>query len=150
MKRFITILVFASLTFLVNAQHRIQPAFDITQETYDEAIGLIDFMEQASHIEKIENIDLHAKSLSTSGYEIILKKDGNSINIMNGEFTKMLNDYCRWYDIDTIRTELIIQTTKMFEYMSERLSENRRIKNMYIKIDKRTGGAYICITYYEL
>ena len=155
MKRFITILVLTLTAFMSSAQHRIVPVLDINHKTYEEAIELLNIMERSAFIEKMEGINLDCNLTSTSGGEIILQKDGNSINIMHGEFTKMIeesiaNPHRRWYDIDSIRTELIIQNVAMFEYISMVLSENRHIKNMYIKMDPRTGVSYIRVNYYKL
>ena len=137
----------------VDAQ-RISPAVNIDRVIYDETFDLLTRMERSSYIEKMEGIELDANLLTTSGGEILLRKDGNSINIIHVEFTKLLDDHInlkrRWYNIDSIRTELIIQNAKLFEYMYEVLSGNRNIKNIHIKIDSRTGGAYIRVDYYNL
>jgi len=155
MKRFITILILTLTAFVSSAQHRIVPLLDINHKTYEEAIELLNMMERSAFIEKMEGIKMDFNLATTSGGEIILQKDGNSINIMHGEFTKMIeesiaNPHRRWYDIDSIRTELIIQNVEMFEYISMVLSGNRHIKNMYIKTDPRTGVSYIRVNYYKL
>ena len=154
MKRLI---VFFSLLSAIaaNAQQRITPMIDIDRSTYDEAFELITIMERASYIEKMEGIRLDADLLTTSGGEIMLRREGNSIRIIPVEFTKMLDEHIanpnrRWYDIDSIRTELIIQNAELFEFMSEVLSGNRNIKKICIKMDPRNGGAYIRVDYYIL
>ena len=154
MKRLI---VFFSLLSAIaaNAQQRITPMIDIDRSTYDEAFELITIMERASYIEKMEGIRLDADMLTTSGGEIMLRREGNSIRIIPVEFTKMLDEHIanpnrRWYDIDSIRTELIIQNAKLFEFMNEMLSGNRNIKKICIKMDPRNGGAYIRVDYYRL
>ena len=154
MKRLI---VFFSLLSAIaaNAQQRITPMIDIDRSTYDEAFELITIMERASYIEKMEGIRLDADLLTTSGGEIMLRREGNSIRIIPVEFTKMLDEHIanpnrRWYDIDSIRTELIIQNAELFEFMSEVLSGNRNIKKICIKMDPRNGGAYIRVDYYRL
>lgn len=154
MKRLIVIL--ALLTAITaNAQQRITPWLDIDRTTYNETFELITIMEQASFIEKMEGIRLDADMVTTSGGEIMLRREGNSIRIIHVEFTKMLDEHIanpnrRWHDIDSIRTELIIQNAKLFEFMNEVLSGNRNIKKMCIKMDSRTGGAYIRVDYYRL
>lgn len=154
MKRLI---VFFSLLSAIaaNAQQRITPMIDIDRSTYDEAFELITIMERASYIEKMEGIRLDADLLTTSGGEIMLRREGNSIRIIPVEFTKMLDEHIanpnrRWYDIDSIRTELIIQNAELFEFISEVLSGNRNIKKICIKMDPRNGGAYIRVDYYRL
>ena len=151
------LIVFFSLLSAIaaNAQQRITPMIDIDRSTYDEAFELITIMERASYIEKMEGIRLDADLLTTSGGEIMLRREGNSIRIIPVEFTKMLDEHIanpnrRWYDIDSIRTELIIQNAKLFEFMNEMLSGNRNIKKMCIKMDPRTGGSYIRVDYYRL
>ena len=155
MKRFIIILVLTLTALSSSAQHRIVPVLDINQKTYDDAIEILNMMERSAFIEKMEELNLNFDMASTSGGEILLQRDGNSINIIHRELTKMIeeniaNPHRRWNDIDSIRTELIIQNVKMFEYISAVLSENRHIKNMYIKTDPRTGVSYIRINYYKL
>ena len=154
MKRLIVILALLS-AIAANAQQRILPMMDINRGTYEAALEIITMMEQASFIEKMEGIRLNADRETTTGGEIMLRREGNSIRIINVEFTKMLDEHIanpnrRWHDIDSIRTELIIQNAKLFEFLSERLSSNRNIKKMYIKMDPRTGGAYIRVDYYRL
>lgn len=154
MKRLIVIFALLS-AIAANAQQRIIPMVDINQDTYEEVLELITMMERASYIERMEGVKLDADLLTTSGGEILLRREGNSIRIIPMEFTKMLDEHIanpnrRWHDIDSIRTELIIQNAEMFDYISRRLSANRRIKNMYIKMDPQTGGAYIRVEYYRL
>ena len=150
------ILVLALLSAIAaNAQQRILPMMDINRGTYEAALEIITMMEQASFIENMEGIRLDADRETTPGGEIMLRREGNSIRIINVEFTKMLDEHIanpnrRWHDIDSIRTELIIQNAKLFEFLSERLSGNRNVKKMYIKMDPRTGGAYIRVDYYRL
>lgn len=150
------ILVLALLSAIAaNAQQRILPMVDINQGTYEAALEIITLMERASFIERIEGVKLDADRASTTGGEILLRREGNSIRIINVEFTKMLDEHIanpnrRWHDIDSIRTELIIQNAKLFEFLSEVLSGNRNVKKMYIKMDPRTGGAYIRVDYYRL
>lgn len=154
MKRLIVIFSLLS-AIAANAQQRITPMIDIDRSTYDEAFELITIMERASYIEKMEGIRLDADLLTTSGGEIMLRREGNSIRIIPVEFTKMLDEHIanpnrRWYDIDSIRTELIIQNAELFEFISEVLSGNRNIKKICIKMDPRNGGAYIRVDYYRL
>lgn len=154
MKRFIV--VFALLSAIAaNAQQRIAPMVDINYGTYEEVLELITMMERSSYIERMEGVKLDADRMTTYGGEILLIKETNSIKIIHVEFTRLLNEHLtdvsrRWYPIESIRTELIIQNAEMFDYISRRLSANRRIKNMYIKMDPQTGGAYIRIDYHNL
>lgn len=155
MKRLIVIIAMLLSAIAANAQQRITPMIDIDRTTYDEVFELITIIERASFIEKMEGIGLDADLLTTSGGEIMLRREGNSIRIIPVEFTKMLDEHIsnpnrRWHDIDSIRTELIIQNAEMFEYISRRLSGNRNIKKICIKMDSRTGGAYIRIDYHNL
>ena len=158
------ILVLALLSAIAaNAQQRILPMVDINQETYREVVKYISIIEHSSYIEKMEGIKTHTNQLTTSGGEILLRKERNSIYVVHVEFSKILEDHIkdqsiysgsnpnrRWYDFDSIRTELIIQNAKLFEFLSEVLSGNRNVKKMYIKMDPRTGGAYIRVDYYRL
>lgn len=154
MKRFIV--VFALLSAIAaNAQQRIIPMVDVNYDTYEEVLELITMMERASYIERMEGVRLDADQMTTYGGEILMIKETNSIKIIHVEFTRLLHDHItdvsrRWYPIESIRTELIIQNAEMFDYISRRLSANRRIKNMYIKMDPQTGGAYIRIDYHNL
>ena len=154
MKRLIVIFALLS-AIAANAQQRITPMINIDRITYNETFELITIMERASFIEKMEGIRMDADLVTTSGGEIMLRKEGNSIRIIHVEFTKMLDEHIanpnrRWHDIDSIRTELIIQNAKIFEFMSEVLSGNRNIKKMCIKMDPRNGGSYIRVDYYRL
>ena len=150
------ILVLALLSAIAtNAQQRIAPMVDINYGTYEEVLELITMMERSSYIERMEGVKLDADRMTTYGGEILLIKETNSIKIIHVEFTRLLNEHLtdvsrRWYPIESIRTELIIQNAEMFDYISRRLSANRRIKNMYIKMDPQTGGAYIRIDYHNL
>ena len=154
MKRFIVIFALLS-AIAANAQQRIIPMIDINQETYEEVLEIITMVERASYIERMEGVRLDADRMTTYGGEILVMKETNSIKIIHVEFTRLLHDHItdvsrRWYSIENIRTELIIQNAEMFDYISRRLSANRRIKNMYIKMDPQTGGAYIRIDYHNL
>lgn len=154
MKRLIVFFALLS-AIAANAQQRILPMVDVNQETYEEVLELITMMERASYIERMEGVKLDANRVTTYGGEILLMKETNSIKIIHVEFTRLLQDHItdvsrRWYHIENIRTELIIQNAEMFNYISRRLSANRRIKNMYIKMDPQTGGAYIRIDYHNL
>lgn len=155
MKRLIVIIAMLLSTIATNAQQRILPMIEINRGTYEEALKIITMMERASFIEKMEGIRLDADLVTTSGGEILLRREGNSISAIPVEFTKMLDEHIanpnrRWYDIDIIRSELIIQNANLFEFMSESLSGNRNIKKICIKMDPRTGGAYIRIDYHRL
>jgi hypothetical protein len=139
----------------VNAQQRIHPMAEINQGTYEAALEIITMMERASFIERMEGVKLIADRATTPGGEILVMKESNSIKIIHVEFTRLLHEHItdvsrRWYPIESIRTELIIQNAEMFNYISRKLSANRRIKNMYIKMDPQTGGAYIRIDYHNL
>ena len=154
MKRLIVIFALLS-AIAANAQQRIVPMVNVNYETYEEVLELITMMEHASFIERMEGVKLDADRMTTYGGEILLTKETNSIKIIHVEFTRLLNEHItdvsrRWYPIESIRTELIIQNAEMFNYISSRLSANRRIKNMYIKMDPQTGGAYIRIDYHNL
>ena len=154
MKRFIVIFALLS-AIAANAQQRIIPMVDVNYDTYEEVLELITMMERASYIERMEGVRLDADQMTTYGGEIQMIKETNSIKIIHVEFTRLLHEHItdvsrRWYPIESIRTELIIQNAEMFNYISRRLSANRRIKNMYIKMDPQTGGAYIRIDYHNL
>jgi hypothetical protein len=143
------------LSFAGNAQQRIRPMSEICWKTYDEAIVLLNKMEKTSYVEQMEGIDLDNEKMFTSGGEIMLVKERNSINISIREFTILLkesvpNPNRKLHDIDAVRTKLFVQTVKLYEYMVERLSENRYIKNIYIKTENKTGGAYVCVEFYRL
>lgn len=155
MKRLIVILAMLLSAIVTNAQQRILPMVDINQRSYEDVLEILTLMERASFIEMMEGVNLDADQMTTSRGEITLRREGNSIKIFHAEFTNMLDEHIanpnrRWYDIDSIRTELILQNAKLFEFMSEMLSGNRNIKKIYIKMDPRTGGAYIRVDYYRL
>jgi hypothetical protein len=155
MKKLFLILAFMLSAIATDAQQRIIPMMDITNDTYDEAIELLQLMDRTAYIEKLEGIDLDNEYLTTSYGEISLRQDGKkSIRITIVEFTKMLSEHShtnkRFYGIDKIKTELILQTSDMYEYMSRQLVRNPRVKNMYIKIDQKTGGAYIQVDFYKM
>lgn len=154
MKRFITILVFTLMAFVANAQFRITPMVDINLRTYNETLEIVSIMERASFIEKIEGVRLEGNPnrMTTSGGEVVIQKGTNYIKIIPVEFTKMLNDYLcypnrRWYPLESIRSELMVQNVDMYDYICRYLTANRRIKNVYIKIDPMNGGSYIIINY---
>ena len=155
MKRFITILVLVLTAITSNAQMRIRPVHEVYRRTYQEVLDIIFLMERTSAVERMEKIKLDDDLISTSGGEFMLQKDVNSIKITHQELMEALDDHVtnnrrRWYSIENIRTELILQNAKLYEYMLEELDGNRRIKNMYIKTDLRTGGTYIRIDFYKL
>lgn len=156
MKNIILVLALLSAIAANAQQQRILPMVDINQGTYEAALEIITLMERASFIERMEGVKLEdVIRTTTPGGEILLRREGNSIRIIPVEFTKMLDEHIanpnrRWHDIDSIRTELIIQNAKLFEFLSEVLSGNRNVKKMYIKMDPRTGGAYIRVDYYRL
>ena len=155
MQKFILILTLALTTFESSAQHRIQPAVEITQNTYEEVIDLLNMMERVSVVERLEGIKLDANHLTTRIGEFMLVRDVNSINITHTEFTKMLNDHIahpnrRWYDLKAISTELLIQNVKLFEYLSRELQGNHRIKSMYIIVEPKSGASYIRVNYHRL
>jgi hypothetical protein len=155
MKRFITILIFASLAFLANAQHRIQPVIEVTEKTYEEVLNLMNMMERVVQIERIEKIKLDANHTTTYGGEFLLIRDVHSINIFHSEFSNMLNKHLAdpnrsWYDPNAIRTELHLQHAKLFEYLSRELQGNHRIKSMYIIVEPKSGASYIRVNYHRL
>lgn len=155
MKRLIAILTLMMVPFLVSAQIRIRPMWEVNQSVYDEAIKLITMMERSSFIERMEGVKLDTNKLSTSYGEILLEKEGNSIKVMHGEFTAMIEKHLvdpryRSADTDSIRTELIIQNARFFEYLFMKMEGNSRVKNMYIQVDPRTGAAFIRINYHRL
>ena len=155
MKRFITILVLVLSAITSNAQMRMRPVHEVDRRTYQEVVDIIFLMERTSAVERMENIKLDDDMISTSGGEFMLQKDENSIKITHQYMMEALDDHVtntrrRWYSIENIRTELILQNAKLYEYMLEEIEKNRRIKNMYIKTDLRTGGTYIRIDFYKL
>ena len=155
MKRFILILTLALTAITSNGQMRMRPVHEVDHMTYQEVIDIIFLMERASAVERMEDIKLNYDVISTSGGEFKLQKDVNSIKITHQDLMDALDDYVtdtrrRWYTIENIRTELILQNAKLYEYMLEELEGNRRIKNMYIKTDLITGGTFIRIDFYKL
>ena len=155
MKRFITILVLASLAFLANAQHRIQPVLEVTEKTYEEVLNLMNMMEKVTAIERFEGIKLDANHTTTCRGEFLLIRDVHSINIYHSEFSNMLNKHLAdpnrsWYDPNAIRTELHLQHAKLFEYLSRELQGNHRIKSMYIIVEPKSGASYIRVNYHRL
>lgn len=155
MKRFITILVFVSLAFLANAQHRIQPVIEVTEKTYEEVLNLMNMMEKVTAIERFEGIKLDANHTTTCRGEFLLIRDVHSINIFHTEFSNMLNKHLAdpnrsWYDPNAIRTELHLQHAKLFEYLLRELRGNRHIKSMYIIVEPKSGTSYIRVNYHRL
>ena len=155
MKRVYLILMFGLLAFTANSQQRINPMLDITPKTYEEAIELLMVMDRTMLIERLEGIRLKNDHLTTHYGEIdLIRNGGNSVRISIAEFTDMLNDHIsypsrRIYEISSIQTELILQTTDLYKYMSKRLMRNNRIRSMRISIDERTGGAYIEVIFHR-
>ena len=155
MKRVFTTLVLVLMVLSANAQQRIFPLYDITSRTYDEALELMSVMERSAFIERMENVDLNADRFTTSGGEILLVKDRNAIKVIHVEFTNMIQDAIRnasqrFHPIEDLRTELIVQNSRMFEYIYERLYSNRNVKNIYIKIEPHSGISYIRVEYHNL
>ncbi len=155
MKKYILIIIIMLSALAANAQQRIRPMVVINRSTYAEVVDLVNIMARASFIEKMEGIALDANLVTTRGGEVVILKDGNSIKIIPVEFSKMLDSHIanpnrRWNNTETIRTELILQVSEMYNYIYDMLSGNRNIKNMYIKVDQRTGGAYIRIDFFKM
>ena len=155
MKKLFVILMFMLTAFAADAQQRITPMVDITHDVYDEAIDLVLIMSRTSHIERCDGIRLDNDYFTTYYGEISLRREGHSsIKIEITEFTKLLDEHVsypsrRKYGLTQIQTELILQTADLYEYMSRRLVREQGIKNMCIKIDNRTGGAYIRVDLYR-
>lgn len=157
MKRLITTLALTLMVFVANAQFRITPMININMGIYNEVLEIITIMERVSFIEKMEGNTFNASTdkMTTSGGEVMVQKCVDYIKVYPTEFTKMINDYYtrpdrRWYPIESIRNELMIQNVDMFEYINKYLSSNRRIKNIYIKYDSSNGGiTYIRIDYHH-
>ena len=154
MKRLIAILIFVMVPFLVNAQ-RVLPMMDVDSKTCDEAIKLLQVMERASLIENMEGMRLKTDMITTSGGEIALRREGNSIKIIHTEFTSLIekhltNPRYRLVDVESIRTELVIQNAKLYEYIYERIYRKSKMKNMIIEIDPRTGISFIRVNYHHL
>jgi hypothetical protein len=157
MKRLITTLALTLMVFVANAQFRITPMININVGIYNEVLEIITVMERASYIEKMEgkSFNTFTDKMATSGGEVMVQRCVDYIKVYPTEFTKMINDYYmhsdrRWYPIESIRNELMIQNVDMFKYINTYLSSNRRIKNVYIKYDSPPGGTtYIRIDYYH-
>ena len=155
MKKLFVILMFMLTAIAADAQQRITPMVDITRSTYDEAIDILLVMDRTSCIERYEGIKLDNDYLTTYYGEITLQREGNnSVRITITEFTDMLEEHIsypsrRKYGLTQIQTDLILLTADLYEYMSRHLERNQRIKNMCIKIDSRTGGAYIRVDFYR-
>ena len=158
MKKILTTMVLIAMVLSANAQQQYILQRGCNEKTYAEVIELIDKIEKISVIEKMEGIDLNNEMLSTYGGEIILRKEGNSIIITLQEYNAVLenlisNPHNKRYDINSIRTDLHINTVKLFEYLHKKMyfeHWSRMIKNMYIKTNQRTGAAYIQIEYKNL
>lgn len=155
MKRLFLILSLVVMTFTLTAQPRFHQMLEINQRTYEEAIELLMVMDRTMRIEMLEGIRLKNEILTTQYGEITLRKDGhNSIRIELSEITSILNDHIsypsrRIYEIQSIQTESILQTADLYEYMSKRLARNHRIRSVQIKIDQRTGGAYVSVNLHK-
>lgn len=155
MKRLFLILTLVVMVFTLKAQPRIHQMLEIDQRAYEEANELLMVMDRTMRIEMLEGIRLKNDILTTQYGEITLRKDGhNSIRIEPTEITNILNDHIsypsrRIYNIQSIQTETIIQTVYLYEYMSERLVRNHRVKSVQIKIDQRTGGAYVSVNLHK-
>ena len=155
MKRYILILTLALTAFVSSAQHRIVPVMEVNNRTYEEVLNLMNIMERAVQIERIEKIKLDANHTTTCRGEFLLIRDVHSINIFHTEFSNMLNKHLAdpnrsWYDPNAIRTELHLQHAKLFEYLSRRLQGNHRIKSMYIIVEPKSGASYIRVNYHRL
>ena len=155
MKKLFVIIMFMLTAITGNAQQRITPMVDITHDVYDEAIDLVLVMTRTSHIERCDGIRLDNDYFTTYYGEISLQREGySSIRIEITEFAKLLDEHIsypsrRRYGLTQIQTELILQTADLYEYMSRRLVREQDIKNMCIKVDNRTGGAYIRVDLYR-
>ena len=155
MKRYILILTLALTAFVSSAQHRIVPVMEVNNRTYEEVLNLMNIMERAVQIERIEKIKLDANHTTTCRGEFLLIRDVHSINIFHTEFSNMLNKHLAdpnrsWYDPNAIRTELHLQHAKLFEYLSRELQGNHRIKSMYIIVEPKSGASYIRVNYHRL
>ena len=148
MKKLVSILFLMMVPLLAIAQQRMTPRFDINHQVYAETIDRILMIERSALIERMENIKLNVDVLSTAGGEIILKKEAGAIRVMPAEFTKMIEEFLQnpnrgWYDIDSIRSELLLQNSKLYEYLCEHLPKVSRVRNIYIGVDSRTGISYV-------
>lgn len=143
MKRLFLFFTLIVMAFSMNAQMRIVPMREITQRTYEEVVEIVDRIIYDKHE--------HSDYFTTRCGEVIIEKESRIIvKISIAEFTEMLNEHIstpsrRIYGIGDIQTELIVQTSDLYKYISIRLSRNRMVKNIKIKINSRTGGAYIQI-----
>ena len=148
------ILAVLSLTS-ADAQMRIKPMVSITNRSYDEAIELTLMMYSNIQLEMYDGIYMDRNAYFTTRYgEFIVQREGSkSIKISNGEFSALLNDHVyypskRIYSINTVQTELILQTSELYKNLSNRLARDKRIREICILTDQRTGGAYVRITFY--
>jgi hypothetical protein len=155
MKKLFFILALTLTAIAANAQQRITPMMDITHDVYDEAIDLVLIMTRTSHIERCDGIRLDNDYFTTYYGEITLTREGSSsIRVEIAEFAKMLDEHIRYpsrrkYWLTQIQTELILQTADLYEYVSRRLVRENDIKNICIRIDERTGGAYVRVDLYR-
>ena len=159
MKRLLTVLSLVLVVLTANAQKFI-PQRGCDEKTYAEVIELLDKIEKTSLIEKMEGIQLDNEVMTTYWGEVLLRKEGNSILIYIREYTAVLEDILTnprssryGEDVNHIRTDLCIQTVKMYEHIYKKLyfyNWSRGIKNMYIKTNQRTGGTYIQVEYKHL
>ena len=153
MKKLFLILTMVAMTLTASAQMRIRPKSEITQKTYEEAIELMSVMRNQRY-DRCGYIRTEHKHFATYYGEIYLEKESEQCIIVSiAEFSEMLdysisNPHCRMYGVHEIQTELIIQTVKMYEYLSVRLAKDRRVRGMNIRIDDRTGGAYIEVYFF--
>ena len=102
-----------------------------------------------------EGIYMDRNAYFTTRYgEFIVQREGSkSIKISNGEFSSLLNDHVyypskRIYNITTVQTELILQTSDLYKNLISRLARDKRIREICILTDQRTGGAYVRITFF--
>lgn len=156
MKKFFILLILAVLSLTsADAQMRIKPMVSITNRSYDEAIELTLMMYSNIQLEMYEGIYMDRNAYFTTRYgEFIVQREGSkSIKISNGEFSSLLNDHVyypskRIYNITTVQTELILQTSELYKNLISRLARDKRIREICILTDQRTGGAYVRITFY--
>lgn len=159
MKKIIAILFLMMVPFMAGAQQRIRPIFnDVNHSIYDEAVELLYIMEHSAIIENMKGIKLNTNYLTTAGGEVALHKDKNSIKLTTRGYQTIIDEHqlmyhrhnYRWDEIEVFQTEMIIQTVKLFEHISERLVKNPNVKNMILQVEPKTGMAYIRINYYKL
>ena len=155
MKKLFFILTLVILSLTANAQIRIKPTVSITNQSYDEAIELVLMMYTNIQLEKYDGIYMDRNAYYTTRYgEFIVQREGSrSIKISNGEFTALLDDHVfypsrRIYNTTIVKTELILQTSELYKNLSNRLARDKRIREICIMIDQRTGGAYVRITFF--